>query len=200
VRQWLWLAAEVGALLLIDAGASPSGGSVSSSKGNVANLPDSFWVALWGVASSLGASPYVLGLLLYEESGINPAAQNAQDLSVACVGINQFCPGTYEYFVSMPAAQYLALSAEEQLPYVAKYWASKPRAGLATTRDLFWLSLTPVTWVANASPDTVVNDPAKLGAAFAANVARWNPSVAVGGVITAGQIDAYLARRAAEPG
>lgn len=196
---WVWVAAELGVFLLLSDGPAAPGG-VSSAMNNVPNLPDSFWVALWGVATRLGADPRVLGLLLYEESGIDPRAQNSQNLAVACVGINQFCPGTYEYFVPMAPSAYLALSAEEQLPFVAKYWASKPAAGLASTRDLFWLSLTPVTWVENATPETVVNDPVKLGAALAADVAKWNPSVAIGGVITAGSIDAYLARKAQEPG
>jgi hypothetical protein len=196
---WVWIALELGVTaLLLGNGATAPGGN--SSMGNVHNLPDSFWEALWGVANRLGASPYVLGLLLYEESGINPTAQNNPDLQKACVGINQFCPGTYELFVSMSPADYLALSAEQQLPFVAKYWASKPAGAFASTRDLFWLSLTPVTWIPNASPDAVVNDPAKLGASYAATVAQQNPSIAQGGVITAGQIDAYLASVAGSPG
>jgi hypothetical protein len=200
---WVWVAVELAATAYLLSGPSgPSnGGSNMNAIDSVRNLPDSFFVALWSVADRLGTTPYILGLLLYEESiGINPKAQNSPDLSVACVGINQFCPGTYELFVSMPPADYLQLSAEEQLPYVAKYWASKPSAGLQSTRDLFWLSLTPVTWIPNASPDTVVNDPAKLGASYAAKVAKWNPAIATGDVITAGHIDAYLAGVAASPG
>jgi hypothetical protein len=193
---WLQIALGLGAAWVFSGSASSPNVPSSSAMGNVQNLPASFWSALWAVASRLGASPYVLGLVLYEESGINPAEKN----SIGCVGINQFCPGTYEYFVDMPPAQYLELSAEEQLTYVAKYWASKPRAGLASVRDVFWLSLTPVTWVPNADPSTVVNDPAKLGASYAAAVAVANPGIAVNGVITAGSIDAYLARFEASAG
>jgi hypothetical protein len=177
------------------------------STGNVRNLSPAFWQTLWSVATELGASPHVLGLILYEESGIDPTAKNAD----GCVGICQFCGTTYTTFVKLPKDQYLALAAEKQLdPYVLAYWRTAPAAALATARDLFWHSLTPVSWVPNASPSTVVNDPAKYaktfggdlakGTAYAATVAKENPAVASDGIITAGQIDAYLSSVAGSPG
>jgi hypothetical protein len=165
------------------------------SMGNVPNLSDQFWQDLWTVANDLGADPHVLGLLLFEESGIDPKAKN----SIECVGINQFCDGTFEGFVDISKAAYLALSAEGQLPYVKKYWAAGPSGSLATARDIFWRSLLPSTWKPNADASAVVNDPAILGADFAKKVAAANP-IGHDGVITAGDIDAYLARVAGAPG
>jgi hypothetical protein len=192
---WGWLAlAAVGALLLAGGASSRRG---STSQGDVASRTDADWQALWSWANRLGTTPQILGLLLYEESGMDPGAQNAS----GCVGINQYCDGTYEYFVNIPKDQYLQLSMAQQLDYVGPYWASKPAGGLSSTRDIFWLSLTPVTWQPNASSDTVVNDPTILGADYAATVARQNPGIAQGRpTITAGDIDAYLASVAASPG
>jgi len=178
-----------------DHGGGSGGGGASMSMGNVPNLSDKFWQDLWAVANDLGADPHVLGLLLFEESGIDPKAKN----SIGCVGINQFCDGTFEGFVNISKAAYLALPAEGQLPYVKKYWAAGPSGSLATARDIFWRSLLPATWKPNADASAVVNDPAILGADYAAKVAKANP-IGHNGVITAGDIDAYLARVAQAPG
>jgi hypothetical protein len=173
------------------------GGIMSGSLGNVPNLSDAFWQTLWNVANDLDADPKVLGLLLFEESGINPAAKN----SIGCVGINQFCDGTFGGFVDISKDAYLALSAEAQLdPYVKKYWAAGPSGSLATPRDNFWRSLLPATWKADADPSAVVNDPAVLGASYAAKVSAANPLGQTGDVITAGDIDRYLARVASSAG
>lgn len=186
---------EIGLALV--AGAVVTGGGaalapMSPAMGNVHNLSDAFWTAIWEVAGRLHADASVLCFILYEESGINPAAQN----SIGCVGINQFCPGTYEGFVSIPKDQYLALAAEDQLvPYVEKYWAAGPAGSLAMARDIFWRSLLPATWKPNADPSTVVNDPAILGASYAAKVAAANPIGQTDpSVITAGDIDRYLSK------
>jgi hypothetical protein len=205
---WGKLALGAAGLLLLGGGAAAL--APSSAMGNVHDVSDQFWQDLWDVANRLGTTPYVLGLLLFEESGLNPAAKN----SIGCVGINQFCPGethgqpdyskgTYPGFVDIPVEQYLALSPEGQLPYVAKYWAAGPSGSLASARDVFWRSLLPATWKPNADPSAVVNDPAILGAHYAAQVAAGNPitpSVKETGVITAGDIDAYLASVEASPG
>jgi hypothetical protein len=169
----------------------------SSALGNVQALPASFWVALWNIAGELGTTPQVLGLILFEESGMDPSIINAE----GCVGLNQFCPGTFGGYVPMSVQQYAALPAEQQLPYIQKYWADRPSGSLDNVRDLFWVSFLPATWKANASPSTVVNDPSILGASYAATVARQNPGIAQGrATITAGDIDAYLAGVAQAPG
>jgi len=208
---WLWgLGLVAGLLFSGDGAGGPSPAPISPTMGNVPNLSDAFWQRLWAVAQTLGTTPDVLGLLLYEESGILPTAHN----SFGCVGINQFCPGTFEHVVTdKSAAEYLALAAEDQLdPYVLAYWKSKPAGAFDSTRDLFWLSLTPVSWVRNADATTVVNDAAVYartvfggnlarGQAYAATVAKDNPAIAdASGVITAGYIDAYLARVASSAG
>lgn len=166
-------------------GGTSDGGGPMSTQGNVANLSDAFWQKLWEVANDLGADPRTLGLLLFEESGINPAAKN----SIGCVGINQFCPGTFSGFVDVSVEDYLALSAEEQLdPYVKKYWAAGPSGSLATPRDIFWRSLWPATWKPNAPASAVVLS----GAPGKANTLGGRVT-GPDWVMTAAMIDDYLA-------
>jgi hypothetical protein len=169
----------------------------SRSQGSVRARTDDDWQALWTWSQTLGTTPQILGLLLFEESGMDPGVAN----SMGCVGLNQFCPGTYESWVDLDADDYLDLSMKEQLDYIGPYWQSKPDGAFDSTRDLFWLSLTPVTWVRHASSGTVVNDANILGARYATQVASANSGIAQGrSTITAGDIDSYLDSVAQSPG
>jgi hypothetical protein len=170
----------------------------SHSQGSVSSRTPEDWRALWSWAEELGTTPYVLGLLLFEESGMDPGIAN----SIGCVGLNQFCPGTFEYWVKdQTPDEYLQLSMAEQLDYIGAFWKSKPSKAMLTTRDLFWINFLPATWNPNATRATVVNDPAKLGAKYALQVAQGNPAIAQGrSVILAGDIDDYLAGVEKAPG
>lgn len=163
----------------------------SHGQGGVAKRTVADWQALWRWASELDTTPYVLGLLLFEESGMDPGIAN----SIGCVGLNQFCPGTYEYWVKdRTPDEYLQLSMADQLDYIGPFWQSKPKKAVLTTRDLFWINFLPATWVPNATRATIVNDPTKLGAKYALQVAQGNSVIAQGRPnITAGDIDDYLA-------
>lgn len=185
---WLWLSLAGGIGWLFFSGGSSSRPG-STSQGSVADRTAADFQALWDVANRLNADPKVLGLILFEESGMDPGAWNRFN----CAGINQFCPGTYESYVSVPVAEYVTWSMAEQLVPVGQYWASKPDGGLDTARDLFWLSFWPKTWRKNASRDTVVvSDPSVVAA---------NPAIAPGkSVITAGDIDDYLDSVRQSPG
>jgi hypothetical protein len=208
---WVWIAGGVGAGVLVadvawaapnsnSGGGGGGGGSgvnypMSTSQGGVANRTPEDWQALWTWATKLGTTPDVIGITLFEESGMDPGAKN----SIGCVGLNQFCPGTYEYWVNIPANEYLILSMAQQLDYIGAFWQSKP--AWSTARDLFWLNFVPATYVANADPSTILNDPNKIGASLAASIASANPGIAQGQqYITAGMIDDYLASFEQSPG
>ena len=157
--------------------------------------------------SANGTTPQILGLILFEESGMDPGAKNTNgypnDPSKWCCGLNQFCKpgGTYDAWVNVDPETYLTWSMPRQLGPIGNFWASKPASAMQSVRDLFWVNFMPATYKPNASPDTVVNDPAIVGASYAAIVAQQNSDIAQGrSVITAGDIDSYLASKAASPG
>jgi hypothetical protein len=79
-------------------------------------------------ARDQGANPLDWATVLYEESGWNPALKNGS--GAPYYGLNQM--GVDELhsvgFTGAIPAGWLALSAEEQLPFVAKFWAQKKAA------------------------------------------------------------------------
>jgi hypothetical protein len=85
-----------------------------------------FGTALWTVSDALGIRPEWQLPVLSIESGLDPATVNAG----GCVGLNQFCPGTFEQYVAAPAAEYRAWPASAQLagPILA-YWRNAARYG-----------------------------------------------------------------------
>jgi hypothetical protein len=203
----LWLWAMGGVALLYFLAGSPNPYKASTSQGDVRERTPEDWQALWTAADSLSTTPEVLGLILFEESGMDPGAKNTNghpdDPSKWCVGLNQFCPGTFEHFYSGGQEDYLALSMAEQLPYITKFWATKPSSAMQSVRDLFWVNFLPASYVPNASPDTIVNDPTKMDAHYAlVTVPASNPALFPNGMttLTAGDLDDYLADQALAPG
>jgi hypothetical protein len=186
---WLWLAggAVLGYLLL----SGPSSlGPESQNMGGVNAWTDEDWQTLWSWANKLGSTPQILGLLLFEESGMSPGAKN----NYGCIGMNQFCPGTKEYWVKVSDADYLAMSPTDQMnSAIGPYWASKPASARQSARGMWWVSAWPASYVANADADAIV-----IPAGPSANA---NPiGQASGAPITAGDVDAYLARVANSTG
>ncbi|HLW44776.1 MAG TPA: hypothetical protein VKR78_01070 [Acidimicrobiales bacterium] len=186
---WLWVSLGLGVGYLLLGGSGGGTRPGSTSQGSVSARTDADFQKLWQVANDLGADPKVLGLILFEESGMDPGAWN----SFNCVGCNQFCPGTYEGYVSVSREKYVTWSMAQQLDPIGRYWADKPKGGLDTARDLFWLSLWPKTWKPHADRSAVVVDnPA---------VVRANQNIAPGSsVITAGDVDDYLDTYKSSPG
>lgn len=200
---WGWFAlAGIGYLLLSGRSSSYL---ASTSQGDVRSRTPEDWQALWSTAQQLGTTPQVIGLVLFEESGMDPGARNTNgypnDPTKWCGGVNQFCPGTYEYWVNVPMTDYLTWSMAEQLVPIGNFWAAKPH--FTTSRDLFWLNFLPASYVEGADPSTVVNDPSKMNAHYATvTVPASNPALFPNGktVLTAGDIDDYLAAQAQAPG
>lgn len=89
-----------------------------------AALGDRFWIKFVQMCDRLGCDPVALAAVLQNESGLNPAAQNIQGGTVA-QGLNQLINPK---FVGMPQdvwQKYATLSAEDQLPWVEKFFAGK---------------------------------------------------------------------------
>lgn len=78
-----------------------------------------FGTALWAVSDQLGIRPEWQLPVLFLESGFDPSILNAG----GCVGLNQFCPGTYGGYVSVPVDQYRTWAASQQLGGpILNYW------------------------------------------------------------------------------
>lgn len=78
-----------------------------------------FGTALWAISDQLGIRPEWQLPVLSMESGFDPSIVNAD----GCVGLNQFCPGTYEHYVSVPVSAYRTWPASAQLGGpISAYW------------------------------------------------------------------------------
>lgn len=198
--KWDWNGVLLGAVvagagLALLAKRAPSGASVPppfppghGTKG--ASLPSSFWLALWASAKALGADPADMAKIMWAESGINPVADHD-----GCVGINQFCPGTFEHFVPMSREQYKKLPAEKQLPFVTQFWKTKPAAARQSARDLYWVNFVPATYKPNM-PDSF-DVLTGLSAADRANIILQNPHFSDdGATIPAGNLSRFLEKNA----
>lgn len=139
-----------------------SGGSVSM--GAMTALPSSlgpdFPAILAQLSEKIGADPLDVLKLLLSESGLQPTAANPRGFPAGqfAAGINQLAPVNWHYFAPLTAAQYIALSAEEQLPYAFAYFNTVMRgAGLSsiTGRDLYVLNFLPAFYK-SGQPDSAV--------------------------------------------
>ena len=87
-----------------------------------------FGAALWSVSDQLGIRPeWQLPVLSMETGGtFSPSITN----SGGCVGLNQFCPGTYSHYVGVPVSTYQTWPASAQLsgPILA-YWRDALKYG-----------------------------------------------------------------------
>jgi hypothetical protein len=87
-----------------------------------------FGDALWTVSDTLGIRPeWQLPVLALETGGtFDPAITNAG----GCVGLNQFCPGTYPNYVHVPVSEYKQWLASQQLSGpILRYWQDAQRFG-----------------------------------------------------------------------
>lgn len=97
------------------------------------NLPDSFWIKFVEMCKRLGVSPYELASVINNESGFNASARNfaaGPNKPPVAQGLTQFIKNTAVRGFGMSEdlwKQYYKLSAEEQLPWVEKYFQGKAK-------------------------------------------------------------------------
>ena len=131
------------------------------------DLDANFEPTLIRVAADLGLpDPLMLANVLFAESRIKP---DLPPNSIGCVGINQFCPGTLEYWFNPSGAdpktitkeqqrenaeRFRELSASQQLEIAGRFLRSK--GTFSSARDLYWANFLPATLQKGASDETVI--------------------------------------------
>ncbi|WP_425148721.1 DUF2272 domain-containing protein [Deinococcus sp.] len=121
---------------------------------HTADLSDAFFGGLRAVGASLGSDPLHLLQVMMAESGIRPEAHNPHgDAS----GLIQFMPATLRGLGWTTGHQaFRHLSAEEQLPYVERYYRPYARSGLTSAARLSQATFLPATLAAGSDPQTVL--------------------------------------------
>lgn len=170
------------------------------------SLPDSFYRKLATTAQNMGASPSDLLLVLYSESGLNPAAANHVDgdpnKPIQAKGLNQITP------VAIPASgmtkdfwknDYDALSAEEQLPYVEKYFKSMYSGPYTNPDQIYVVNFAPA-YVKKAQDRNAVLYPKFNSDGSISNNWKQNQSLNPNGDITVGNLTAPMYRNANSSG
>lgn len=130
-----------------------------------ADLSDGFFAAVHAVAAAIGTQPeYLLGVM-NAESGIRASAHNPNgDAS----GLIQFMPATLRGLGWTQGHEaFRQLSAEEQMPFVERYYRPYVPQGLNSTARLYQVTFLPATLSRGSDPDTVLVDVNNNDNAFA---------------------------------
>lgn len=171
--------------------------SVSPSAGPVkltAHLSDGFFRQVLQLASDYdakgaGISAEDVLAVLNAESGISPTAMNAGS---KCAGMNQICNLSGVGWTGS-REDYLALSAEQQFPWVRKFWDSVigSRYGLLTDMGkMYLLNFNPGNL--GKPEDFVLYDKATGGDSYRLNQASLDPGKK--GTITVADMTIYVKR------
>jgi Transglutaminase-like superfamily len=117
------------------------------------NIGSGFAADLISYSQGIGADPLDVLKLLISESGLSPSAFNTRGFSSGqgAAGINQLAPVNWSYFQNQgySVQQYLALTADQQLPIAFAYFQAVMQGhGLSSIsgRDLYWLNYLPATY------------------------------------------------------
>jgi subtilisin family serine protease len=160
------------------------------------DLTDAFFAAMHVVATSLGTQAEFLLAVMNSESGIRA---NAHNKNGNASGLIQFMPAT---LVRLGWTQgheaFRRLSAEEQLPFVERYYRPFVRQGLNSTARLYQATFLPATLNRGSEPDTVIVDVNNNDNAFA-----YGPNRALDrrgdGRILVGDLTAFVERAKRSP-
>jgi peptidoglycan hydrolase-like protein with peptidoglycan-binding domain len=122
-------------------------------------------VAMHAVAATLQTRPLHLLGVMNSESGMRASAHNPNGHAS---GLIQFMPVTLVN-VGWPHghAAFRRLTAEEQMPFVERYYRPYVRQGLNSTARLYQATLLPATLHRGSEPDTVIVDANRHDNAFA---------------------------------
>ncbi len=129
------------------------------------DLSDAFFAMMHTVAATLGTDPEYLLAVMNSESGIKSTAHNPNGHAS---GLIQFMPAT---LVRLGWTQgheaFRHLTADEQMPFVQRYYVPYVPQGLNSTARLYQATFLPATLGRGSDPDTVLVDVNRNDNAFA---------------------------------
>lgn len=131
-------------------------------------LNDQFFIDLKAVCGRLACAPADMLGVMESESGVRPDAQNPHGNAT---GLIQFMPKTLVGLGWTPGTdQFKTLSAEDQLPFVEKFFKPWTRFGLSSAGRLYQAVFLPAT-LPGSNESTVIAAPSGPNAnAYNANV------------------------------
>lgn len=151
---------------LADVMGSSAGTVGTATTSSTGGLPDSFYRKLGMVAKSIGCSPYDLMAVLYSESGLDAGAKNyvggdksKGENGVQARGLNQITPAACKVSgmsIDFWRGEYSSLSAEEQLPYVERFFKGVYSGSYSNAAQLYVANFAPGFTAAAGNPDTVL--------------------------------------------
>lgn len=163
--------------------------SVAANTGPSGDLSDAFVAGVRDVATDLGCAPLDLLGVMMSESDVDPSAQNPLG---GATGLIQFMPAILSGLGWVDGQDAFArLAAEDQLPYVQKFFAPYARHGLTSPGRLYQATFLPGTLAAGQGPGTVLA--AAGGPHTQAYTANRGLDVDGDGAITIGDLDARIA-------
>ena len=154
------------------------------------DLSDGFFDGLKDICSRLGCDPVDLLSVMMSESGVKATAHNPNgDAS----GLIQFMPDTLKRLGwTAGDAAFRQLSAEDQLPYVEKYFTPYIAQGLTSAARIYQVTFLPATLNLGSEPDTVICQQGGLNSfAYAPNKGFDTNN---DGAITVGELQAAINR------
>ena len=129
------------------------------------DLSDGFFAAMRAVSAAIGTQPEFLLAVMNSESGIKSTAHNPNGHAS---GLIQFMPATLRGLGWTQGHEaFRRLSAEEQMPFVERYYRPHVAKGLASTARLYQTTFLPATLNRGSTPETVLVDVARNDNAFA---------------------------------
>jgi peptidoglycan hydrolase-like protein with peptidoglycan-binding domain len=134
------------------------------------DLSDAFFAELRAVSARLGANPKDLLGVMMSESGIRASAENRYSHAV---GLIQFMPQTLVGLGwKQGYAAFKQLSAEQQLPYVERYFNPYKGYNLNSAGRLYQATFLPATLKLGAASETIIAEQdGQYDWAYAANKA-----------------------------
>jgi subtilisin family serine protease len=132
---------------------------------HTSDLSDAFFASMHVVAASLGTQAEYLLAVMNSESGIRA---NAHNRNGNASGLIQFMPATLVRLGWTNGHEaFRRLSAEEQLPFVERYYRPFVPQGLNSTARLYQATFLPATLNRGSAPETVIVDVNNNDNAFA---------------------------------
>lgn len=118
------------------------------------DLADAFFAGLRAVGAATEAQPLHLLQVMMAESGLRPDAHNPHGHAS---GLIQFMPATLPRLGwTAGHGAFRRLSAEEQLPFVERFYRPYKSYGLTSTARLYQATFLPATLAGGSDPETVL--------------------------------------------